>query len=117
MIHLKFKNLKKSEFIKKSVIDKLTSMVTNFQDLKTSSMTLTLEVQHSPSQLQHDLFSVKAFVKEGKDKSITLTKTRNNVYVALSDLNEHMLELLNRAGDHLRTKKMAKSRKFNQSLI
>lgn len=112
MIQIKFKNLEKSELAREAVIERVDALVDKFADLKDSRIVVTLEMQNSPVQAGPDLFSVKIFIYKGRFDGTTVTKSDSNLYKALAEMVDHMLEKLNRAGDKERVKKRTKARQF-----
>ncbi len=114
MIKVIFKNLDKSELAKQAITERLTSVIEKFPDLEKSNINVTLEMQNSPYQAGPDLFSVKAQFSGGRYKGIRVQKSAQSFYVALADLAEHMLELLNRFGDRARIKARSSARKLIQ---
>lgn len=112
MIQVKFKNLEKSELAVDAVYERLESFVEKFEDLKESRIIVTLEMQNSPIQAGPDLFTVKLHISRGRFKGTTVKKSDSNLYKALADVADHLLEKLNRSGDKERVKQRAKARKL-----
>jgi ribosome-associated translation inhibitor RaiA len=112
MIQVKFKNLKKSEILNEAVTSRIAGLVEKFEDLKESRITVTLEMENSPLQAGPDLFNVKLHIGNGRFKGITVTKSNLNVYKAVADLVDHMLEKLNRAGDKERVRQRTAAREL-----
>lgn len=112
MIYVTFKNLDRSELAKEAVAERLDAIVEKFPDLQKSRINVTLEMQNSPQQTGPDLFIVKAQLKGGRYDGLRVEKSAQSLYVALADLVEHMLELLNRFGDRARVKARNNARKF-----
>lgn len=111
MIQIKFKNLEKSELAKEAAVERVRSLVEKFEHLKNSTITVTLEMENSPTQPGPDLFNVKLHVAGGKFNGVTVTKSAPNLYHALADISDHMLEKLNRTGDKERVKKRKQARR------
>jgi ribosomal subunit interface protein len=116
MIHIKFKNLDKSEMAREAVHDRLASLVEKFPDLSESKIQVTLEVENSPKQSGPDVFKVKLFISRGRYDGITVEKSHTNIYVALADIVDHMLERLNRSGDKTRVKERAAARSLAREI-
>ena len=93
------------------VKDKFQAVLDKFPLLSSTALSITLEMENSPLQAGPDLFNVKVFVKSGKYDGLILSKSNSNLYHALSDVIEHMLELLNRYGDKKRVTAIKTSRK------
>lgn len=111
MIRINFKNLEKSELIVESATRRLQAIVMKFPDLTQSRMTLTLEMENSPQQAGPDLFTVALQISGGRYRDVRLEKSAANLYVALADLVEHLLEKLNRYGDRSRVKLRSQARR------
>lgn len=112
MINIKFKNLDQSEMAREAVTERINAIVEKFPDLQNSKIDVTLEMQNSPFKAGPDAFVVKVFVNTGRYKGIAVSKTNTNLYVALADLVDNMLEKLNRFGDKARIKARNKARKL-----
>lgn len=112
MIHIKFKNLEKSEMAREAVHDRIETLVEKFPDLSQSKIQITLEMENSPTQAGPDLFKVKIHLARGRYNGITVEKSDASLYVALADLVDHMLEKLNRFGDRARVKERTRARKI-----
>lgn len=117
MIQIKFKNLEKSELAKEAVAERVEALVEKFDDLSDSRITVTLEMENSPTQAGPDVFNVKLHVARGRFDGTTVTKSHSNLYVALADLVDHMLEKLNRAGDRERVKERTKARQLARTSL
>lgn len=111
MIKIIFKNLDKSELAREAAAERMEALVEKFPDLNESRIKVTLEMQNSPTQAGPDLFTVKVHVSGGKYRGVRLEKSAPNLYVALADLVDHMLEKLNRFGDRARVIQRNKARK------
>lgn len=114
MISIKFKNLDQSEIAREAVTERINTIVEKFPDLQNSKIDVNLEMQNSPFKAGPDAFLVKVFVHTGRYKGITVSKKNPNLYVALADLVDNMLEKLNRFGDKVRIKERNKARKLIQ---
>ncbi len=114
MIQIKFKNLDKSQLAREAVYERVETLVEKFEDLTQSKILVTLEMENSPVQAGPDLFKVKLHVAGGRYDGITVEKSDANLYVALADVLDHMLEVLNRFGDKIRVKERKIARKLKQ---
>ncbi len=119
MIQVKFKNLEKSEMAREAAQNRIEVLIAKFPDLCKSKIQVTLEMQNSPTQAGPDLFKVKCHILGARYDGVTVEKEDSNLYVALADVIEHMLEKLNRFGDKARVKERTNARqiarKFEQS--
>lgn len=114
-IRIIFKNLEKSEIAREAALERIEPLVEKFPDLEAGKIQVTLEMHNSPHQAGPDLFSVRIHVHSGRYKGIHLEKSAPNLYVALADLVDHMLEKLNRFGDRARVKERNAARKIANS--
>jgi ribosome-associated translation inhibitor RaiA len=112
MIQIKFKNLDKSELAKDAVQERIEILVDKFPDLHESKILVTLEMENSPTQPGPDFFKVKLHVSRGRYNGITCEKSDSNLYVALADVVDHMLETFNRFGDRARVKERRNARQI-----
>ncbi len=115
MTHVKFKNLEKSEMLQMAVFERMEAIVEKFPDLSESKIQVTLEMDNSPHKPGPDLFRVKFHISGGRYDGITVEKTNSNIYVALAEVTDHMLEKLNRFGDRARVKEREKARRIIKS--
>lgn len=116
MIKVVFKNLEKSELAREVVQERVDSIVEKFEKLKDGRIQVTLEMQNSPSQSGPDLFKVKLQVSGSRYHGLRVEKSATSLYVALADMVDHMLELLNRFSDKIRVKERNHARKlFSQT--
>jgi len=116
MIRIKFKNLEKSEMAREAVEERIETLVAKFPDLSRCKIQITLEMENSPSQAGPDLFRVKVHVARGRYDGVTVDKADSNLYVALAEVVDHMLEKLNRFGDRKRVQERAKARKIAREI-
>lgn len=112
MIRVVFKNLEKSELAREAVMERLEILKEKFPDLARSQMRATLERLNSSRQPGPDLFSVTLQVIGGRYGGIRMEKSEPNLYAALANLAEHMLERLNRYGDRDRVRRRGQARKL-----
>ncbi len=113
MIRILFKNLKHSELAKRIVEDRIEQVFSRFPDLVRSRVTVTLSMENSPSQPGPDRFHVKLRINGGRYNGIILEKDAANLYLALAEVDEHLLERLNRFGDKQRIRERKQSRRLS----
>ena len=116
MIRIKFKNLDKSEMAREAVYERVETLSEKFPDLSDSKIQITLEMENSPLQAGPDLFKVKLHVARGRYDGITVEKSDASLYVALAEVVDHMLEVLNRFGDRARVKERKRARELAREL-
>ena len=117
MIKVTFKNLEKSELAREAATERVEYLAEKFPDLKGSRITVTLEMHNSPLQAGPDMFTVKFQVASGRYRDVTIEKSATNLYVALADTVDHILEKLNRTGDRTRVKERSKARRENAKIL
>lgn len=116
MIQVMFKGLDKSELAKTAAIERIGSVVEKFPDLHASRIHVTLEMQNSPHKAGPDFFSVKMQIFGGRFNNLGMKKSATNLYQALAEVVEHMLEKLNRWGDRQRVKNRSRARRLVSQL-
>lgn len=116
MIQIKFKKLEKSELAKEAVQERIEALVDKFNDLNKSKIQITLEMENSPTQAGPDLFKVKLHIVRGRYDGITVEKANSNLYAALAEVVDHMLEVLNRFGDRVRVKERKQAREIEKKI-
>lgn len=116
MLVVKFKNLEKSEMAREAVHERVSTLIEKFPDLSKSKIQVTLEMENSPTQAGPDLFRVKLHIASARYDGITIEKSHPNLYAALADVVDHMLENLNRFGDRARVKARRNARQFAREL-
>jgi ribosome-associated translation inhibitor RaiA len=110
MIRVRFKNLDCSELAREAAVERIEPIIEKFEHLRESHIHVTLEMENSPAQSGPDLFKVKVQINGGRYQGVRIVKSAANLYVALAEVVEHMLEALNRSSDKLRVKDRAKAR-------
>lgn len=112
MINVKFKNLEQSELAREAVQERIEPLIEKFPDLGQIKIQITLEMKNSPTQVGPDVFKVKVQVTRSRYSRITVEKASPNLYVALANIVDHMLETLNRLGDRTRVKERLNARQL-----
>lgn len=107
-----FKNLEKSDLVKEVVLDKMNLLIEKFPELTAHSISVTLSMDNSKIKAGPDEFGVKVQIKGEKFDGLIVEKKSMTVYLALAEVNEAMLELINRRIDKLRVKTRTQSRKI-----
>jgi ribosome-associated translation inhibitor RaiA len=116
MIQVKFKNLEKSQLAREAAQERIEALIEKFPDLGHSRIQVILEMQNSPSQPGPDVFKVKVHVTRARYSGITIEKAHSNLYAALANVVDHMLETLNRFGDKVRVRERRQARLIAQRL-
>ncbi len=113
MMRVIFKNLEKSELAKDLASERISSVVERFPDLKDHRIETTLSMENSPAQAGPDVFTVKLFISGKRYRSVTIQKSGPSLYIALAEVVDRSLELLNRYGDKDRVKRRNAARKVD----
>ena len=116
MIQVVFKNIDKSALAIEAVLERIQPIIDKFEDLKKSKIVVTIEMLNSPKQAGPDLFKLKLNIFNGRYNGISINKSQPNLYIALADVAEHMLEKLNRYGDKQRVKQRNQARLLNSKI-
>ncbi len=115
MITISFKNLEPSQLARQSVQERILGVVGKFPDLKVNQIKIVLEMKNSRLQAGLDMFSIQLHIVSGRYENIKITKSSPNLYVALAELCDLLLSLLNRHGDRARVKSTKLARKIKKS--
>jgi ribosome-associated translation inhibitor RaiA len=116
MIKITFKNLASSELAREATEERILGLVEKFEDLRKSRIQVTLEMQNSPLQAGPDLFNVKVQIVGARYAGLRIEKAAPSLYVALADVSDHLLEMLNRFGDKRRVLTRTKARRWSQKI-
>jgi len=117
MIRITFKNLERSELAREAVEERLQQVIERFPELSQSRIQVSLCMDNSPQQSGPDLFRVKVRIEKGKFDGVILEKSASNLYLALAQVSEYLLERLNRAGDKVRVKVRTQERKAQLRMV
>lgn len=112
MMSISFKNLEPSELARESVEARVMAVVEKFPDLEENKIKIILEMKNSRLQAGPDLFSIQLNIFSGRYEGIKITKSSANLYAALAEICDRLLDLLNRHGDKKRVKSIKQSRKM-----
>lgn len=114
MIHVKFKNLQSSDLIRSFAAERISTVVSKFPQLADKTITVTLEMENSPVQPGADLFSVKVHFRERRHKSLTIKKSSIDIYSALAEVTDHLLEAIHRFEERDRSKRRSAVRRISR---
>ncbi len=115
MVKVTFKNLEKSSLAKNVVVEKISVLIGKFPELEQHSISLTLSMDNSSIQAGPDEFGVKVQIQGKKFEGLIVEKKARTLYLAMADVHEVLLELLNRRTDKLRVKSRTQLRKAKNS--
>lgn len=105
MLKIVFKNMQSSQFVKNTVEERIFPIIQKFTSLAGHKITITLEMENSPTQAGPDLFSVSLLVNGKTYKGFKIKKSSDNFYHALAELVDGFCERLGRENDRLAKKK------------
>ncbi len=114
MMSISFKNLEPSALARESVEARVLAVVEKFPDLQENKIKIVLEMKNSRLQTGPDLFSIQLNIFSGRYEGIKITKSSANLYAALAEICDRLLDLLNRHGDKKRIKSIKQSRKMKE---
>ena len=112
MTRIHFRNLEKSELAREAAIERFETVKERFPELRNSDLRVTLSMENSPLNPGPDMFSVKVHCKGGIYSDLILEKSAPNLYAALAEAVDYMLERLNRFSDKKRVKSRKNDRRF-----
>jgi len=115
MIQFIYKDLERSEMAEDVVRKKLEETIQRFPDLVEHKIAVTLSMENSPRHAGVDVFGMKLRISGKKFSSVVLERKASNLYAAVADLNDALLERLNRASDKTRVKQRQKARAQKQA--
>ena len=113
-LSIAFKNLDKSELAQEIVRKRIGDLFLKFPYLKNHDVRICLSMENSFSQAGPDLFTAKMIVQGSRFNNLILEKSAPNLYQAIADLDGHLLEKLNRAGDRRRVKSRKQKRRITR---
>lgn len=111
MIQVKFKNLEASDLVRNLASDRIDAVVGKFPSLAQQKITVTLEMENSPTQPGADLFSVKVHFQGRRHKSLTIKKSSIELHAALAEVADHLLEAIHRFEERDRSKRRKAARR------
>ena len=105
MIKVVFKNLEKSELAKNIVTERLSPILEKFSHIRDHRITVTLEMENSPSQAGPDYFTVSTMINGPLYKNIKLEKSSENLYLATAAASDGIQALLGKKTIKIRKNK------------
>jgi ribosome-associated translation inhibitor RaiA len=114
MLKVVFKNVESSSATRKVIQERFDRWINKFPDLIDHSVTVTAERLNSRTQPGPDLFLARVLITGEKFKDLCLQKESPDLYAALAQIDEGILELLNRAGDKARVRSRATARRLGR---
>lgn len=112
MIHIKFKNLAKSELASEIVSERLQPTIERFPELKMHVIQITLSMDNSPRQAGPDFFKVHLRILGLKYGGVFLEKSAPSLYLALAWVIDGAHERLTRRAQKRRTKRLMQLRQL-----
>ncbi len=105
MIKVVFKKIEQSSMTKDLVTSRIEEVMEKFPDLKNHSIKALVYADNTAVQAGPDVFGIKFMLDGKKFKKLILEKKGRNLYVALAELCDSLLERLNRRNDKDRARK------------
>ncbi len=116
MIQIYFKGLEPSELAREVILERIAESQERFPQLLHHRLRVTLAMENSPDQKGPDMFSVRLNISGPRFGKLMLEKRAGSLYLAAAQLQEAMLELLNRASDRPRVKSRRQQRAFRSQV-
>lgn len=110
-----FKNLEPSQLARDSVLERVLAVTEKFPALDPKHIKIVLEMKNSQLQAGPDLFSIQLHVASGRYKHVTMTKSSTNLYVAVAEVCDLLLNRLNQHSDRARVKSIKQARKLKDT--
>lgn len=114
-IKITFKNLERSSLAQQVVHERIHLLMEKFPELEQHAIHVTLSMDNSSTQPRPDEFGIKILIKGKKFDGLIVEKKSKTLYLAMADVFEVLLELLNRRTDKLRVRRRAQLREVKHS--
>jgi ribosome-associated translation inhibitor RaiA len=111
-IQVVFQNLKKSEFIKSLVVDRVQSVLEKFPQNRRGKAVVYVSMENSPRQAGPDLFGVKVMLKSSIARSMVFSKKAGSLFQATADVADGLLESMHRQHDKMLDRERDKQRRW-----
>ncbi len=116
MIQVRFKNMESSAIAINIVRERIGEAVARFPNDRQRTVVVTLGMENSPTKRGPDLFKVRAEIIGGRYHGLILEKEAPDLYKALANVSDGLLERLNRFSDRLRIKARKQRRNLSSRL-
>lgn len=113
-VQVVFQNLKKSEFVKSFVLDRVQSVLEKFPQYQRGKAVVYVSMESSPYQHGRGAFGVKVMLNNSIKKSLVFSKKAGTLFEATAELADGLLENLHRQSDKLVKKQRISQRKWKQ---
>ncbi len=111
-VQVVFQNLKKSEFIRAFVTDRVLSVLEKFPQNRRGKATVYVSMENSPRQAGPDVFGVKVMLRNSVIKTFVLSKKAGSLFQATADVAEGLLETLHRHSERILRQKRSREREW-----
>ncbi len=115
MYSIVFKNLESSDLVKNVVKNFIEEIHEKFPNVSKSKINIVLSMNNSATQAGKDDFEVSLHIQKGEFDGLILKKSAMNLYTAIADLKESVLERFNRNLDKKRVKARTSLRKLKRA--
>jgi hypothetical protein len=117
MIQIYFKGLEPSELAREVILERIAESQERFPQLLHHRLSVTLSMENSPDQKGPDLFGVRLNISGPRFQRLMIEKRASSLYLAAAQLQESLLEFLNRASDRPRVKARRQMREFHSRRV
>ncbi|MCO5143486.1 MAG: HPF/RaiA family ribosome-associated protein [Oligoflexia bacterium] len=114
MLNVVFHNLERSELVKSAAVERFWQLEERFPRLQNCKITLTFEMENSPTKPGADLFSVTFYCNDGYFAGLKMKKHSDDLYAALWDLTDTLQLKLHKFRRKSRSRKIHQVRRFLQ---
>lgn len=116
MMRIHFKDLAPSQLAREVTWRELGEVLDKFPEMRHHRVTITLSMLNSIKHEGPDEFQVKIFIRGPKFSNILLIRNAVNLYIAVAEVKEALLERLNRSNDKPRVQLRLLNRRFKQEM-
>ena len=113
-VRVVFQNLKKSEFVKNFVTERVLAVLEKFPQNSRGKAVVYVSMENSPRQAGPDVFGVKVMLQNTVIKNFILSKKAGSLFQATSDLAEGLLETLHRQSERVLRRNRDNERRWKQ---
>ncbi len=111
-----FKNLEASTAVSAVAKSRLQPLIRKFPALLSKAVTVTFEMCNSPIQAGKDEYLVRFYCNSGSFRDFKLTRRSANLYLAICDISDDLLDYLKRFQTRRRTQDRRLARGFKREL-
>lgn len=113
-VQVVFQNLKRSEFIKSFVTDRVLSVLEKFPQNRRGKVVVYVSMENSPRQAGPDVFGVKVMLRNSIIKTFVMSKKAESLFQATAEVVDGLLETLHRQSERILSKRRNREREWKQ---